>query len=56
MTVAYPLDQIQDECAFIAYHFHWGLGEILEMPHADRVGWVGRISKINERILQSMER
>ena len=56
MTVAYPLDQIQDECAFIAYHFHWNLPDILEMSHAERVGWVGRISKINERILQSMER
>lgn len=56
MTVAYPLDQIQEEVGFIAYHFHWPLADILELAHADRVGWVGRISKINERILQSMER
>jgi len=56
VTVAYPRDQIQDECAFIAYHFHWDLTDILRMAHAERVGWVGRISKINDRILKSMER
>lgn len=56
MTVAYPATQIKEECAFIAYHFHWSLEDILALPHGDRVGWVGQISKINERILQSMER
>ena len=55
MTVAYPQTQIQDECAFIAYHFHWALDDILMMSHGERVSWVGRISKINESILQSME-
>lgn len=56
MTVAYPVQQIQEEAAFIAYHFHWPLDDILALSHGDRVGWVGQISKINERILQSMER
>ncbi len=56
MTVAYPATQIKEECAFIAYHFHWSLEDILVLSHGDRVGWVGQISKINERILQSMER
>ncbi len=53
MTVAYPVDQVRDEVAFIAYHFHWGLAEILDLPHKERVAWVGRISKINESILES---
>jgi hypothetical protein len=39
--------------AFIAYHFHWSKGEILEMPHAERVEWVGQISTINRRIMES---
>lgn len=53
MTVAYPVDQVRDEVAFIAYHFHWSLQEILDLPHRERVAWVGRISKINEKILES---
>lgn len=51
MTVAYPAEQVREEVAFIAYHFHWGLDEILELPHSERVAWVGQISKINEKIL-----
>ena len=53
MTVAYPYDQVREEVAFIAYHFHWGLEEILNLPHRERVAWVGQISKINEKILKS---
>lgn len=53
--MAYPVDQVRDEAAFIAYHFHWGLSEIMDLPHPERVAWVGRISKINEKILQPEE-
>lgn len=55
MTVAYPVEQVRDEVAFIAYHFHWGLEEILGLPHKERVAWVGRISKINQQILESQD-
>jgi hypothetical protein len=53
--VAYPVEQVREEVAFIAYHFHWGLQEILDLPHAERVAWVGHISKINEQILKPEE-
>jgi len=55
VTVAYPSDQVREEVAFIAYHFHWGLDEILDLPHRERISWVGQISKINERIMKSEE-
>lgn len=55
MTVAYPVDQVRDEVAFIAYHFHWSLESILGLPHAERVAWVGRISQINQKILEPEE-
>ena len=32
VTVAYPLDRMREECAFIAYHFHWALEEIINLP------------------------
>ena len=53
--MAYPLDRVREEMAFIAYHFHWNLGEIETLPHTERVEWVGQISKINKKILDSMK-
>ncbi|MGC6493250.1 MAG: DUF6760 family protein [Myxococcota bacterium] len=53
--MAYPLNSLREEVAFIAYHFHWPLSEIYDLPHPERVAWVGEISKINERIIKSRE-
>lgn len=56
MTIAYPLHHLREEVAFLAYHFHWGLAECLELPHADRVGWVGAVSRINQQIIDAQEK
>ena len=53
--MAYPFDKLREEIAFIAYHMHWALTEILQLPHRERVEWVGQVSKINKRILESEE-
>ena len=53
MTVAYPLQQLRAEVAFIAYHLHWSLAEICALPHRDRIEWVNQVSAINKRILES---
>lgn len=53
MTVAYPLNQLRTEMAFIAYHLHWSLTDILALSHQERVEWVGQISTINQKILDS---
>ncbi|WP_460243198.1 DUF6760 family protein [Streptomyces sp. BYX5S] len=42
--------------AFLAYHFHWPLTEILAMEHAERRQWVEQISSINRRISEATER
>ncbi len=55
MTVAYPLDKLRAEVAFIGYHMHWALSEILSLPHRERVAWVGQVSAINRRILESQQ-
>ena len=31
--LSYPLDRLNQEVAYIAYHFHWALDDILEMEH-----------------------
>jgi transcriptional antiterminator len=46
----YPLDQLHEEVAYIAYHFHWPLERILELEHADRLRWCAEIARINERL------
>ncbi len=53
MTVTYPLDKLRAEVTFIAYHLHWSLAEILDLPHRERVRWVGHVSSINKKILES---
>lgn len=56
MTVAYPVDQLRSEVAFIAYHMHWSLAEILDLPHRERVQWVSQVSAINKRVLANQEK
>jgi hypothetical protein len=46
----YPLEQLNEEVAYIAYHFHWPLETILNLEHRQRRTWVDEISKINARM------
>jgi hypothetical protein len=46
----YPLDRIYEEVAFIAYHFHWPLDEIMHLEHRERRRWCEEISKINKKL------
>jgi hypothetical protein len=48
--VSYPLERIYQEVAYIAYHFHWSIDEVLEMEHRERQIWVREISEINKEI------
>jgi hypothetical protein len=45
--VGYPLAQLHEEVAFVAYHFHWSQSEIMGMEHRDRRRCVAAISAIN---------
>jgi hypothetical protein len=42
--------------AFIAYHFHWGLEEIMCLEHGERRRWVGEISRINGWVNEGVDR
>ena len=48
--VGYPLERLHEEVAYIAYHFHWPLDEIMNLEHRDRRRWVEEIAKINTRL------
>lgn len=49
-TISYGEEQLSEEVAYIAYHFHWPLEQILGLEHADRRRWAQEISSINQRM------
>jgi hypothetical protein len=50
--VTYAADQLYEEVAYVAYHFHWSREEILDLEHAERQRFVAEIGMINTRIRQ----
>lgn len=54
-VIGYPLDQLYEEVAYIAYYFHWPLREILELEHADRRRWTDEIANINRKLAEMAE-
>jgi hypothetical protein len=44
------LESLHREVAYLAYHFHWGRDEILEMAHPERGRWVREIGRINRQM------
>jgi len=50
--VTYAADRLYEEVAYVAYHFHWGLEDILDLEHAERRRFVGEIANINTRMGQ----
>lgn len=41
------MDELYEEMAFIAYHFHWSNEELMLMEHCQRRRWCEQISQIN---------
>ncbi|HVO84761.1 MAG TPA: DUF6760 family protein [Syntrophobacteria bacterium] len=54
--VGYPLEQLYEEAAFLAYHFHWSEAEILALEHWERRQWCEEISSINRSLNETRER
>jgi hypothetical protein len=42
--------------AYIAYHFHWSLDQILDMEHQERHTWLREIARINQEINEARKR
>jgi hypothetical protein len=45
--VTYAPDRLQQEVAYVAYHFSWSQAEILDLEHGDRRRYVEEIAQIN---------
>lgn len=48
--MTYAPDRIHEEVAYVAYHFHWGLDQILDLEHGQRLRFVQEIARINSRM------
>jgi hypothetical protein len=48
--VTYATDRLFEEVAYVAYHFHWALDDILDLEHATRRRFLREIGAINERL------
>ncbi|HEX6676991.1 MAG TPA: DUF6760 family protein [Actinomycetes bacterium] len=44
MTV--PADRLYQEAAYLAYHLHWSLGEILDLEHPLRGRFVDEVARL----------
>ena len=49
-VLGYPLDQLYEEVAFVAYHFHWPHDQVMGLEHAERRLWATEISAINQKM------
>jgi hypothetical protein len=45
-----PSDELFEEVAYIAYHFHWPYDEIMRLEHPERRRWVAEIGQLNARL------
>ncbi|WP_264308965.1 DUF6760 family protein [[Leptolyngbya] sp. PCC 7376] len=41
---------MQEEVAYLAYHFHWDYEQIMSLEHQERRDWVAQVAQINQRI------
>lgn len=46
----YPPDRLREEVAYVAFHFHWQLADVLRLEHGERERWVTEIARLNDRI------
>jgi len=44
------LDQLFEEVAYLAYHFHWPHEQLMALEHGERRRWVDEVAKINRRL------
>lgn len=48
--MTYAADRLYEEVAYVAYHFHWSMDDLLDMEHATRRRFVREIASINRRL------
>jgi len=45
----YPAEALWQEVAYLAYHLHWSMDDLLDLEHGDRVRMVRGVAALNAR-------
>jgi hypothetical protein len=45
----YPESSLWSEIAYLAYHLHWNLDELLDLEHSDRARLIELVADMNQR-------
>jgi len=48
--VTYAANRLYEEVAYVAYHFHWSLDQILDLEHPIRRRFLEEIGRINRSL------
>jgi len=48
--VTYATDRLYEELAYLAYHFHWAIDDLLDLEHTERRRYAAEIGRINTKI------
>ena len=48
--MTYAPDRIYEEVAYIAFHFHWPMDDLLDLEHHERRRFADEIGRINTRL------
>ena len=52
--IRYPTEALWQEIAYLAYHLHWDLDDLLELEHGDRARLVSAVASLNARVLEAI--
>jgi hypothetical protein len=50
----YPEPSLWGEIAYLAYHLHWDLDDLLDLQHPDRARLIGLVADMNERAWEAV--
>jgi hypothetical protein len=48
--LTYAANRLYEEVAYVAYHFHWSMDDLMDMDHRTRARFVDEIAAINRRL------
>ncbi|MEU0885667.1 DUF6760 family protein [Lentzea sp. NPDC005914] len=51
----YAADELWREIAYLAYHLHWGMADLLDLEHGDRVRLLEEVGVLNERFMRGFD-
>src|SRR5438045_220730 len=51
----YPAEALWQELAYLAYHLHWDIDDLLDLEHADRARLVTAVASLNARAWEAVQ-